>query len=172
LVNFFDILQNTPILRHYYKPNFNFTTKFFSIMKMKTVLFMLVSMFCFATTQPVMAITSSTATTTEMIEKQSKELKKEFTTQKKMNKMERFFAKKGIDFSDPVKKWLWFWLFGWLAAIVFYILAAVTAVSTAVSATGTVTAGGGIAVVFGILGLLCALGAGVCFVVWLIKKFG
>jgi hypothetical protein len=144
-------------------------------MKMKTVLFLLVGLFSFATTQPAMAITSSTTSVSaSVIAQQSKDLKKEFKMQKKMNQMERFFAKKGIDFSDPVKKWLWFWLFGWLAAIVFIILAGVTAVSTAATATTAASAGtgGGIALIFGILGWLCALAAGVCFVVWLIKKFG
>ncbi len=143
-------------------------------MKMKTLLFFIASFLCFATTQPALAITSSTTVSASTIAQQSTELKKEFKIKKKLNLIERAFGKKGIDFSDPVKKWLWFWLFGWLAAVVFYILAAVTAVSTAATATTAAGAGtgGGIALIFGILGLVCALGAGVCFVVWLIKKFG
>jgi uncharacterized membrane protein YqaE (UPF0057 family) len=65
-------------------------------MKMKTVLLLLVGMFCFATTQPAMAITSSTTPmSTSMIEKQSKDLKKEFKSQKKFSKLERFFQKAG-----------------------------------------------------------------------------
>jgi hypothetical protein len=144
-------------------------------MKMKTVLLMLVSMFCFATTQPVLAITSSTATTTEMIANQSKELKKEFNTQKKMNKIERFFAKRAMDFSDPVKKWLWFWVLGWAAALVLFIIAAVVAAAavTTVSSTGAVSSGGfGIAGILWLIGWLAGLFGTVSLIIWFIKKNG
>jgi uncharacterized membrane protein YqaE (UPF0057 family) len=67
-------------------------------MKMKTVLLLLVGIFCFATTQPAMAITSSTTPmSTSMIEKQSKDLKKEFKSKQKFSKLERFFQKAGAE---------------------------------------------------------------------------
>jgi hypothetical protein len=143
-------------------------------MKMKTVLFLLVSMFCFATTQPVLAITSSTVTTTEMIANQSKELKKEFNTQKKLSKIERFFAKRAMDFSDPVKKWLWFWVLGWAAALVFYIIALVIAAAavTTISSTGAVSGGVGAAGIFWLLGALAGLFGTVSLIIWFIKKNG
>jgi hypothetical protein len=145
-------------------------------MKMKTVLLLLVGLFCFATTQPVLAITSPTsAVSASMIEKQSKELKKEFNTQKKLNKIERFFAKRGVDFSDPVKKWLWFWVFGWAAALVLIIIAGVVVVGTAstVASGGTTTGGGfGVAGILYLLGWLCGLFGTISLIVWFIKKNG
>jgi hypothetical protein len=142
-------------------------------MKMKTVLLMLVGLFCFATTQPVMAITSSTATTTEMIANQSKELKKEFTTQKKLNKIERFFAKKGIDLQDPIKKWLWYWVLGWGAALVLFIIATVVAAAAVSTSATTVSTGGfGAAGVLWLLGSLASLFGTISLIVWFIKKNG
>ena len=138
-------------------------------MKMKTVLLMLVGMFCFATTQPALAITSSTATTTEMIANQSKELKKEFNTQKKMNKIERFFAKKGMDLSDPVKKWLWYWVIGWGAGLVLYIIAGVVA---AAAVSTTATTGLGLAGILWLVGGLAWLFGTISLIVWFIKKNG
>ena len=139
---------------------------------MKTVLLLLVGMFCFATTQPAMAITSSTTVTTSMIEKQSKDLKNEFNIQKKMNKIQRVFGKRAIDFSDPVKKWFWFWILGWSASLVLYIIAVVIGVGTVTTATtaGAASTGIGLYAILGLIaGLLCLFGT-ISLIVWLIKK--
>jgi hypothetical protein len=144
-------------------------------MKMKTVLFMLVGFFCFATApQPAMAITSSTTVTTSMVEKQSKDLKKEFKTQKQLNKIERVFGKRGIDFSDPVKKWFWFWILGWSAALVLYIIAIAVGVGTVTTATttGAVSSGLGLYAILGLIAGLVGLFGTISLIVWLIKKNG
>jgi uncharacterized membrane protein YqaE (UPF0057 family) len=65
-------------------------------MKMRTVLLLLVGIFFFATTQPTMAITSSTTVmSASVIEKQSKNLKSELKSQKKIAKLERFLQRAG-----------------------------------------------------------------------------
>lgn len=65
-------------------------------MKMRTVLFMLVGAFCFATVTPTFAITSAVGTTsTTAIATQSANLKKEFKAQKKMSKFQRLLQKAG-----------------------------------------------------------------------------
>lgn len=64
----------------------------------------------------------------------------------------------GIDFQDPVNKWMWFWIFGWGAGLLLSIIGAATLFST----------GGFI----WILGSLCWLFGTVSLVIWLVKKFG
>ena len=64
----------------------------------------------------------------------------------------------GIDFQDPVNKWMWFWIFGWGAGLLLSILGAATLFS-----------GGGI---LWILSYLCWLFGTVSLVIWLVKKFG
>ena len=71
-------------------------------------------------------------------------------------KMDKYGA---IDFSDPVKKWMWFWIFGWAAGLLLWII------------SWTVLTSGGIGG-FGVLGLLGSLAwlfGTVCLVVWLVK---
>ena len=65
-------------------------------MKMKTVLFLLIGAFCFAT--PSFAITSAVGTTsTTTIAQQNANLKKEFKMQKKVEKIKKFLQKGGED---------------------------------------------------------------------------
>lgn len=78
--------------------------------------------------------------------------------QKRIQKFERLFGKSsgdaGIDFKDPVQKWLWFALLGWLAGALIYSF------------------GYFVAAPFWYLGYLCWLAGTACFVVWILKKTG
>ena len=63
---------------------------------MKTVLFLLIGAFCFAT--PSFAITSAVGTTSATtISQQNANLKKEFKMQKKVEKIKKFLQKGGED---------------------------------------------------------------------------
>lgn len=125
-------------------------------MKFTTLLLLLGAFFL---VQPAFAmIETHNTVSTAAIEKQKNDLKKEFKAEKRMAKFEKLFKKAGVDFKDPVNKWMWFWIFGWGAGIVISILAA-----------ATVTGGG-----FGglwILSSLCWLAGTVSLVIWLVKKF-
>ena len=97
--------------------------------------------------------------------------------QKIQQKIAKNFAKPGVDFKDPVKKWLWFAVFSYLAALVCYILTIVLAVGSvaSVGTGGSVAAastGLGVAGIFSILGLILGIAATAFFIIWLVKKFG
>ena len=80
-------------------------------MKMKTVLFLLIGAFLFAT--PSFAITSAVSTTSATtIAQQNANLKKEFKMQKKVEKIKKFLQKGG---SDKLSKGLYILLaiIGW-----------------------------------------------------------
>ena len=88
--------------------------------------------------------------------------------EKRMERYEKRLAKRGqsmddVDFSDPVKKWMWFWIFGWAGGLILSVVAGVVAV-------GTLTAGGlGIAGILWLLASLAWLFGTVSLVVWLVK---
>jgi ABC-type multidrug transport system fused ATPase/permease subunit len=90
---------------------------------------------------------------------------------KKLAKMERRFEKfasKGVDFKDPIKKWMWFWIFGWAAALVLFIVAVAVAAAAVTTTTG-VSAGFGAAGIIYLLGYLCGLFGSVSLIIWLVK---
>jgi len=83
----------------------------------------------------------------------------------KVNAKRALKGKAGIDFSDPVDKWMWFWIFGWAAAIILPIIAAIVV-------TGTLTGGGfGIGLLLVLLASLAGLFGTISLIIWLIKKF-
>jgi ABC-type multidrug transport system fused ATPase/permease subunit len=88
---------------------------------------------------------------------------------KKLAKMQRRFEKfasKGVDFKDPVKKWMWFWILGWAAALILIIIAGVVVVGSA----ATVSTGGfGAAGILYLLGWLCGLFGSVSLIIWIVK---
>ena len=73
--------------------------------------------------------------------------------QKLQKKMENKIAKKsanadgGVDFSDPVDKWMWFWIFGWGLAILLGLVG------------------------LGTLGWIVGVAGTVALILWLVKKF-
>jgi len=103
-----------------------------------------------AVIKPVPETTATTAST--KVDKQTKkQLKRQERFEKRMAKFQAKMEKKGVDFSDPVDKWLWFAIFGWGAAIVLTILSYAIAI-------------------FALLSWLAWSFGGVSFIVWLIKK--
>ncbi len=113
------------------------------------------------TEQQINTLTSRTLTKSEAkaiakAEKQQAKAQKRAAMMQKM--MAKNYAKNGVDFKDPVNKWLWFAVFGWGAGIVLSLLA-----------SATVTGGFGF---FWLLATLAYLFGTVSFVLWLIKKFG
>lgn len=121
------------------------------------------------------AVTISTTTTASTVS----EKKSDFSVAKTkiIEKFQQKIAKKlqkanpnpGVDFKDPVKKWLWYGLTGWVAAVALYIVSAVVGVGSVTAGTG---AGLGLAGILGLIGGLVGLAGTVCFVIWLVKKFG
>lgn len=92
-------------------------------MKLKLTLLTLVGLLLLVTTQPLAAITSSlTPVSAEMIEKQKTDLKHEFKAKSRQNKVERLLQKAGIDFKDPIRKWMWYCLISIAAAAAFFLL--------------------------------------------------
>jgi hypothetical protein len=87
--------------------------------------------------------------------------------EKKLNKRGKSLKALGIDLSDPVDKWMWYWIFGWGGALVLYIIASAIATGGIYSGTGF-----GIAALFATLGSLVGLFGTVALVIWLLKKFG
>jgi hypothetical protein len=150
-------------------------------------LFLMMAVFCFTavTTQAtqsvamnVPAIEAAATTTTNVSAKKTlveKFKAKVAETQAKL--IAKKLAKPGVDFSDPVKKWLWYALTGWVASIVLSIVAVVVGVGSVASVT-TTTTGAAVSTGLGISGILwllagvLSLAASVCFVIWLVKKFG
>lgn len=115
-----------------------------------------------AVIKPVPETTATTAST--KTDKQTKkQLKRQERFEKRMAKFEAKMEKKGVDFSDPVDKWLWFAIFGWGAAIVLTIL--IYAIGF-----GGFGAGFGFVAIFALLSWLAWLFGGISFIVWLVKK--
>jgi hypothetical protein len=116
--------------------------------------------------QPAYAmIETHSAQSAATIEKQNNDLKKEFKAQKRMAKLERLFKKAGVDFKDPVNKWMWFWIFGWGAAIVLSVIA------TAAAVGGAFSGGFGIWYALALIGWAAGLFGTISLVIWLVKKF-
>ena len=111
---------------------------------------LLLIMGAFMFIQPVGAITSSTNASATTVEQQTSALKKEFKAEKKAAKLQKMLEKVGIDFKDPVKKWLWFGLALWLASVVL----------------GVIVPGSWY------LAGLVGLAGTICIIYWLIKEFG
>jgi ABC-type multidrug transport system fused ATPase/permease subunit len=128
-----------------------------------TTLLLLIGAFFFV--QPSYAmIETHNAQSTATIEKQTKDLKKEFKAQKRMAKLEKLFNRAGVDFKDPVNKWMWFWIFGWAAALVLAII------GVAIVA-GTVGTGFGIGSIIALIGWLAGLFGTISLIIWIVKKF-
>jgi len=87
--------------------------------------------------------------------------------EKKLNKRGKSLKALGIDLSDPVNKWMWYWIFGWGAALVLYIIASAIATGGVYSGTGF-----GAAILFATLGWIIGLLGTVALIIWLVKKFG
>ena len=92
--------------------------------------------------------------------------KKELRQQKRMEKRLKKMQKKGIDFSDPVDKWLWFAIFGWGAGIILYVIASILFVGALYT-----TGGFGIGTLLYYLSYAASLFGSIAFVIWLVKKF-
>lgn len=120
-----------------------------------TTLLLLIGAFFIAQPSYAMFETHNT-TSTALIEKQKNDLKKEFKVQKRVAKFEKLFKKAGIDFQDPVEKWLWYGIFGCGAAVVLSIL----------WRAGTASFG-----LLGALSSLLLLAGIICLVIWVVKKF-
>jgi hypothetical protein len=128
-----------------------------------TLMFFIFSVLLSSSSQAM--IMPTTATSPAQVETQKKELKKEFKAQKRMAKLEKFLKKAGVDFKDPVNKWMWFWIFGWGIALLVNIIAAV-------AVTGGAFGAGGLWILLGTIALLAGLFGTVSLVIWLVKKFG
>ena len=118
---------------------------------MKAILLLLIGAFSLATVSPTFAITSVATTSTTSattIAQQNANLKNEFKMQKKASKFQRLLQKAGIDFKDPVEKWLWIGLLLWLIGAVMWALPNVWYLAGLVTLAGTI-----------------------CIIVWLVKKF-
>ncbi len=93
--------------------------------------------------------------------------KKEQRQQKRLEKRLKKMEKKGVDFDDPVDKWLWYAIFAGGAAIVLSIL-----IPVLFSATLITEGGFGLYYLLWLLTSLLGLAGAVSFVIWLVKKFG
>jgi hypothetical protein len=147
-------------------------------------LFLMMAVFCFTavTTQATQSVTmnvpaietAATATTNVPVKKTLVEKFKAKVAETQAKLIAKKLAKPGVDFSDPVKKWLWYALSGWAAGILLYIIATVVGVGSVASATttGAVSTGFGISGILWLVGGLLSLAGTICFVIWLVKKFG
>jgi len=97
----------------------------------------------------------------EMTKKELRQQKKIKKFQKKLQKMQD--KGQGVDFSDPVNKWMWFWIFGWGLALLLSILVPIIFLSGGTGIGGAV----GLAAAIGLIGLFGT----VSLIIWLIKKF-
>ena len=93
--------------------------------------------------------------------------KKEQRQQKRLEKRLKKMEKKGVDFSDPVNKWLWYAIFAWGASVVLSILLSILFRATLLGGGGF-----GLYYLLWVLTGLLGLAGGISFVIWLIKKFG
>lgn len=95
--------------------------------------------------QPVGAIISSAHASTTTVEQQTSSLKKEFKSEKKLSKFQKYFQKGSVDLNDPVKKWLWYGLGLAIIAVVLNIT------------------------ISGALASIAWAAAGICIIIWLLK---
>ena len=91
------------------------------------------------------------------LKKQTKALKKEQRRAKRAAKYQKFMGKQGVDFADPVEKWMWFWIFSWGGALIFTLIAAPIS--------------GGAAWFFWFISTLLWIFGTVALVIWLVNKF-
>ena len=92
-----------------------------------------------------------------------KELRQQKRMEKRMEKRLKKMQKKGVDFNDPVDKWMWFWIFGWGISLLIYILAYALVFGTFSY---------GLYTILNLIGALAGLFGTVSLVIWLVKKFG
>lgn len=110
--------------------------------------------------------------TPKQLKKKAKLEKAITKVQKRVDKINAKRALKGkaaIDFSDPVKKWMWFWILGWGAGLILAIVAGIVAAGSVTS--GSVSGLGGASLI-SLLSVLCWLAGTVAGVIWLVKLFG
>ena len=129
-------------------------------MRILTLLVLFVGCFMFVQPTSLVAATGAGVTTT-MSTEQMKANTKAFKMQQREAKATHFLSKHGIDFQDPVNKWMWFWIFGWGAALVLSIVGAATVATGSVGSFGLIY----------LLASLCGLFGTISLVVWLVKKF-
>ena len=79
--------------------------------------------------------------------------------QKLFSKAKAAFYNAAGKFSDPVKKWLWFWLLGALLAVILF------AIAVAVALGGS----GGLATALWYIGGAASTFSGISFIIWIIK---
>ena len=130
-------------------------------MRILTLLVLFVGCFLFVQPTSLNAATGSGVTTT-MSTEQMKVNKKAFKMQQREAKATHFLSKHGVDFQDPVNKWMWFWIFGWAAGLVLSIVAGATVATGSVGSFGLIWLLASLAYLFGTISLI----------VWLVKKFG
>ncbi len=119
----------------------------------------------FAVVGPAAPVANDNTEVTENVIPQ-KMTKKELRKQKKIKKFQKKLRKmqdkaQGVDFSDPVDKWMWFWIFGWGLGLILSIL------------VPTIFLSGGLGGAFGALALISLvwLFGTISLIIWLIKKF-
>jgi hypothetical protein len=92
-------------------------------MKLKIILLTIVGLFLFATSQPAIAVTSSSNfVSAEVIGQEKKASKQQIKAQKKRDKIERLLHRAGIDLQDPIRKWMWYCIFSIVASAAFFVL--------------------------------------------------
>ena len=145
-------------------------------MKMKQLLLLLLmTVFCLSSMNVQAAASVATPNATSI----TTEKKADMPTwkAKMLSKFEQKLAKelaKPIDLQDPVKKWLWYSLISYGAGIVLAIVGSIMAAArlTSAATAGTIATGLGIGGIIALLGYLLFLAGSICFIIWLVKKFG